>query len=140
MADPFPDSFWAQSSQVLDDPNFQLIYAEIAKKLRDENPNADTLETIQIERIAFLYTHIRMKETKKLFANDRAYKETMATWHAMVESLRRYRERRETFEKLRDDLKASLNEAIMAAIPTMPDEHREAFLGDLADRLEEMHL
>jgi hypothetical protein len=64
MADTvLPTSFWAMPDNAIPQVDLRFLHSEIAARLRDDFPKADTLQLMSIERIAFLYIYIRSNET-----------------------------------------------------------------------------
>lgn len=138
-ATPLPEEFWTQPLQNVE-PALQLVYTEVQTRLREENPEADTLELMMIERVAFLYVHIRHKETKRLFDNDRAYKETMQVWTQMAAELRKERVRQETVENAKEAILDAVHTALGASLNSLPEHERKKIMGSLADNMEKIGL
>lgn len=132
-----PESFWVQDFEAMGitEP-FQLIYTEVAARLRDENLEADTLELMLIERVALLYVLIRFKESSNLFANDRSYKEVFQLWATMAADLRKQRVREVSVELLKEQILAGVQRAVMAAVKTMPKEVKQDVQARLLEELE----
>jgi hypothetical protein len=137
MAEKMAASFWAQNFDEMGvDPSLQLIYAEACSRLKEENPNADTLEAMLIERVAFLYVFIRNKETKKAFAHDRAHKEMFQLWATMAGELRKQRNRTEDTEWMRDKILDQVEKAIIKATAKLDPKTRNAVQQDLLSELD----
>jgi hypothetical protein len=136
-----PESFWVQDFQALgiEEP-LQLIYTEVAKRLRDENKGADTLELMLIERVALLYVLIRHKESKQTllggFANDRSYKETFQLWATMAADLRKQRTHGESQDVLKEQILAGVQRAVMSAVKSMPKDVKQEVQTRLLEELE----
>lgn len=123
-----PAEFYAQPADSIGDESLQLIYSEVVDRLQKENPHADTLECMMLERVAFLYVHIRHKETQKSFAHDRAYKETLQLWVQMAASLQKKREANLNLDDIKDKIVNSVQIAVMdAAKGTLPPEVAKNF-------------
>jgi hypothetical protein len=135
---PLPPTFWAAPEGALgDDPTFSLIHAEVVSRLKAEILMDDTLEMMLVERVAFLYCHIRYKESKKLFAHDRAYKETLQLWTGLAADLRKFRAAGAGVEAVRDQIFASMERATAAAVKTLPKEIRSEFIATLSREMRE---
>lgn len=136
MTDKLPAEFYAQPSEAIGDEALQLIYSEVVARLQQENPDADTIESMMIERVAFLYVHIRHKETKKLFAHDRSHKETLQLWVTMAAQLQKKRTQEQDLEEIKDKIVGAVQLAVMdatkAALPLdMRKDFQEKFLEEL---------
>lgn len=140
MTQPLPAEFWSQHPEALGDEALQLIYAEVSQRLKNENPDADTLELMLIERVAFLYVHIRNKENKKLFAHDRAYKETLQLWGAMAADLRKRRERVSDVREITERILAQVQVAVDVAVDHLPAEQAKVFQSHLLEAFDQQGL
>lgn len=134
--DKLSDEFFAQPEKPLGDEAHQLIYAEVVARLREENPDADTLELMLIERTAFLYVHIRVKEQLGSFAHDRSYKETNALLVDLMRDLRKQKSSAQTAEQIRDSIIETVHEALAASVKKLPPEYAKSFQESLADEFE----
>lgn len=135
-----PKEFWTQPGEALGDENLQLIYAEVCERLRAESGEADTLELMLIERIAFLYVHIRNKERDDSFANDRAYKETLQLWTGMAADLRKQRIASADFEAVKVQMLESIQTAILSASESLPPEYSKAFREQVLEEFQHIGL
>lgn len=132
-----PEEFWVQNFDAMQvEPALQLVYHETCNLLRDENPNADTLELMMIERVAFLYVYLRHKETKSAFAHDRVHKETFQLWAGMAAELRKHRNRVEDQVFLRQQIIAAVKLAVHRSVEVLPEDQRMQFQARLLDELE----
>lgn len=126
--DKLPTEFFAQPAEAIGDEALQLIYSEVVARLQKENPDADTIESMMIERVAFLYVHIRHKETKKLFAHDRSHKETLQLWVTMAAQLQKKRQAELDLEEVKDRIISAVQMAVMDATEeALPFDLREEF-------------
>ena len=85
-----PPEFWTQPEGLIKDEALKLVYAEVARRIREDLRlvgEPSTLEYMLAERVTALYMHIRQKEVTDSFAHDRAYKETMQLWVQMASQL-----------------------------------------------------
>lgn len=114
-----PSDFWKVGvKDNIISPELKFLHSEIVARLRDEAPEADTLELMTIERIAFLYVFIRAKEEKQMFAHDRAYKETVQLWAGMAATLRKERQQAETIEVIKMQVINEVKGAVDTALKT----------------------
>lgn len=127
MTDNLPSEFFAQPEDAIGEEALQLIYSEVIARLREENPDADTIESMMIERVAFLYVHIRHKETKKLFAHDRSHKETLQLWVTMAANLQKKRQAERDLEAIKDSIVNAVQIAVMDAAKSLPPEMASDF-------------
>lgn len=86
-----PTEFWAVPEKFITDEGLRLLHASICTRLRDENPDADTLEIMAIERIASLFFYMRDRERHGGIGSDSAYKSMMSLWVSMAAELRKSR-------------------------------------------------
>lgn len=136
-----PPAFWAQNFEALGiDIPLQMIYQEVVSRLKDENPEADTLELMLIERVALLYVFIRHKEATNAFENSRAYKEIFQLWATMAADLRKQRQAAESLQVLRDQILNSVQHAVMTAVKGMPLEVKKEVQERLLAELESVDL
>lgn len=137
-----PEEFWSQDFEQLGvEPALQLIYAETCAELRRENPDADTMELMMIERVAYLYVFIRHKETRPLtskdgFAHDRVHKETTQLWSQMMAELRKQRNRVEDQQFLRAQIVTAVKQAVQRAVLVLPADQQLVFQAKILDELE----
>jgi pantoate kinase len=114
-----PDNFWSMNlSDTIVSTELQFLHAEIIARLKLEAPDADVLEQMLMERVAFLYVFIRAKETKNLFAHDRSYKETMQLWAGMAADLRKQRQTADALEVIKAQVVAEVAGAVDSALQT----------------------
>lgn len=138
--DPMSDEFFAQPEKPLGDESHQLIYAEVVSRLREENPQGDTLELMLIERIAFLYVYIRVKEATGSFAHDRSYKETNALLIDLMRDLRKTKSSAVQAEEIRDAIIETVHEALAVSIKKLPGDLSKDFQEALANEFEVRNL
>jgi hypothetical protein len=131
-----PGNFWSMNlpSEMVNE-NLQLLHAEIVSQLKKEAPDADTLEQMLMERVAFLYVFIRAKETKQMFAHDRAYKETMQLWVGMAADLRKQRQTADALEVIKSQVTAEVADAVNSALKSFDPEVRKQLKAGMAKAL-----
>lgn len=122
------DEFYAQPPEALGDEPLQLIYSEVVAGLRQENPHADIMDAMWIERTVSLYTRIRNRETKQDFDSDKSYLEMMKLWVTLATALQRKRQDDMDVEEVRDRILASVQIAVSDAMKAaLPADLAEAF-------------
>lgn len=120
-----PPDFWTLAEAPVEGmESLQLIHAEIVSRLQAESPDADTLELMMVERVAFLYIYVRAKEAKKLFAHDRAYKETLQLWTQMAADLRKQRQSERGVDEIKTEIIGSVSDAMKGALSSLPPQVR----------------
>lgn len=135
---PLPTEVFSVADKLVkEDPGLKLIHAQIVARLRDENPDADTLTLLSIERIASVYVLIRSKEATGGFAHDRAYKETMAFWHQMVVDMRRSKVKEEAIDEMLAEATGQMVKALANTLAKfdLPDAMRAEIMDTLASSL-----
>lgn len=139
MADKLSEEFFAQPQGALGDEALQLIYSEAVAHLRHENPTADTLETMWIERTVAIYTRIRNKETLQSFDSDKTYLELMKLWVTLASALQKKRLDDLDVGEIRDRILAGVQVAVSDAMKaSLPADLAEAFGSALLQELDEV--
>lgn len=131
-----PSQFWGMNVQEgIVSTEFQFLHAQIVAQLKEEAPDADMLEMMLMERVAFLYVFIRAKETKNLFAHDRAYKETMQLWAGMAADLRKQRMTADAMEVIKEQVVAQMKGALDQALQSFDPAVRKQLKQGMAKAL-----
>lgn len=86
-----PAEFWSVPEKFIRDDSLRLLHAEVCSRLRDENPDADMLELMAIERVTSLFFYMRDRERSGGLDNAQAYKSMMSLWVTMAADLRKNR-------------------------------------------------
>lgn len=137
LTNDLPENFWDLAEVPIDGiESLKEIHKVVIARLLDEAPDADTLELMLMERVAFLYIYIRAKENKQLFAHDRAYKETLQLWVGLAADLRKQRLRSVEEDKIRmeviKEVAVALKEALKGIDPAKSAEVQDRFLSLVA--------
>jgi hypothetical protein len=131
-----PDSFWSVPEQFITDQNLRLLHADSCQRLRQDNPDADTLELMAIERVTSLYFYMRSKEATGTFNSDTAYKGMMQLWVTMAADLRKARTGASDVESIRADVLKSVVRAVNGAFEGLEPEVAKTVKKRIAERLE----
>lgn len=89
--DGIPQEFWNVPEDFIADENLRFLHADMCSRLRRENPDADGLELMAIERVVSLFFYMRYKESTGNMGTDTAYKGMMQMWVVMAADLRKTR-------------------------------------------------
>lgn len=95
-------------------------YAELRQNVLDrlirEHPNADMLDMILLERVAYAYARIRQREAAGMFGSERNYKAASTMLTQFMAEVRKSDNRQEFLDLIRADalnvVVASLKEAV----------------------------
>jgi hypothetical protein len=119
------------------EPIWQDLRGQILSRLVEEREGCDTLDQLLIERASYLYAHVRQKEASADgFANDRAYKETFQLLVAMLQDLRRVRDREMALEEAKFAILQQVAGIVKDAVADLPVEDQQVVLGRVVSLLE----
>ena len=107
-----PASFWNVPEPFIPDETLRFLHSDLSVRLREDNPDADTLEMMAIERVASLYIWMRLKESSQGFNSDASYKSIIQLWTTMAADLRKTR----TDHKTTAEAQAEIMEMLVGAI------------------------
>lgn len=128
-ANHLPDDFWALPEDAVSEAKRQ-IYNTLVERMRDEfaeMPGYGVLEQMLIERVCYLYIHIKDKESSTIgteggFAHDRAYKETLQLWQSMAGDVRKAKTVVVDADQIRDVILQHVNETMQSVLDSFhPD-------------------
>lgn len=117
-----PAEFWAVPEKFIKDESLRFLHAEVCARMRDENPGADTLELMAIERITSLFFYMRDRERLGGMASDSAYKSMMSLWVSMAADLRKSRSGLSEEEATRTRVLQDVANGIKSALKGMDPE------------------
>jgi len=119
-----PESFWNVPEQFIADENLRLLHSMTCARLRLENPDADTLELMAIERVASLFFYMRDKERSGSINSDNAYKNMMQLWVSMAADLRKTRSGVADEQEIRKEVVHGVVRSIKEGLKGMEPETR----------------
>ena len=131
-----PDEFWSVPEQFIPDENLRFLHADACARLRSDNPDADTLELMAIERVTSLYFYMRSKEASGTFNSDTAYKGMMQLWVAMAADLRKARVETADEASVRADVLKTVARAVNGAFEGLEPDVAVMVKRRIAERLE----
>jgi len=117
-----PDDFWSVPESFIKDENLRLLHSIVCARLRQENPDADTLELMAIERVTSLFFYMRDRESAGAMGRDQAYKAMMQLWVTMAADLRKTRIGVADESKIREGIYADVVRGIKNAVRGMEPE------------------
>lgn len=130
-----PDEFY--SSDGLEEVWKNLRHT-ILTRLVNERDECDMLDTLLMERASYLYAHVRQKESNSEgFSNDRAYKETYQLLIAMLQDLRKVRDRENALDEAKVLLVMQVKTVVEDAVKDLPSEQQQVVLGKIIGMLED---
>lgn len=107
-----PASFWNVPEPFIPDQTLRFLHSDLSVRLREDNPDADTLELMAIERVASLYIWMRAKESAQGFSSDASYKSIIQLWTTMAADLRKARTDLKTTAEAQAEIMTMLVKAI----------------------------
>lgn len=112
-----PSSFW-ESTSFTADPELGALHSAIVSRLRQESPDADTLELMMMERVCFLYLYMRFYESESgtKLSMSREYKEILQTWIKFAADLRAMRMKAEEIQSVRLAIVSEVSSALKKAL------------------------
>ena len=116
LSDGVPVELWNVPETFIPNTELQFLHADICTRLREDNPDADTLELLAIERIASLYFWMRYKEGADGFKSDQSYKGMIDLWTKMAADLRKSRTDHKTTAEAQKEIMGMLVGAINDAL------------------------
>jgi hypothetical protein len=117
-----PEEFWAVPEQFISDDTLRFLHTEMCVRLREDNPDADTLELMAIERVCSLYFYMRAKEGQGTFSSDTAYKGMMQLWVVMAADLRKARTGQADEASIKADVLKTVGKAVNGAFEGLEPE------------------
>ena len=137
--DAMPDGFWALSETALKkETALQFMGTDISARLRAENPSADMLEMMLVERVAFFYVYMRQQECAEFFVPGPRYKEILNSWTGLAAELRKCRTM--SLETMKDAILLAVSSAIAQAVQDLPEDQRTLIGERIAASFEEAGL
>jgi hypothetical protein len=131
-----PESFWSVSDKFISDDTLRLLHSEMCSKLRQENPHADSLELMAIERICSLYFYLRFMESSGRSRGDAAYKNLMQVWMNMAADLRKSRIGSQDEDQIRGEILTGVSRAVTAALQGIDPDTASTVKRRIVERLE----
>jgi hypothetical protein len=135
--DGLPPNFWAVPENFIQDESLRFMHAEMCIRLKQENPGADSLELMAIERIATLYFYLRSRELAGAGAmrSDAAYKDMLKLFTSMATELRKNRVGSQNEDDIRNEILSGVSGAIKGAFQGVDVETAAVVKKRLAERL-----
>ena len=129
-----PDEFYASTGL---EPIWLDLRTKIMVRLVADREGCDMLDQLLIERTSYLYAHVRQKEASSDgFANDRAYKETFQLLVAMLQDLRKVRDRESALEEAKFAILQQVAGIVKEAVSDLAVEEQQVVLGRVVSLLE----
>ena len=102
-------------------PEYAELRTYILEKLIAEHPGIDTLDTVLLERVSYIYARIRQREAAGAFGNERTYKSAATLLATYMGEVRKSDDRQKLLELIRADavevVVSSLKEAVGELTP-----------------------
>lgn len=113
LAEGIPVALWNVPETFIASEELRFLHSDICARLRNDNPDADTLELLAVERVASLYVWMRYKEgAEGGFKSDANYKSMIQLWTTMAADLRKARTDHKTTAEAQKEIMEMLVNAI----------------------------
>lgn len=117
LSENVPMELWNVPEQFIPDASLRFLHSDISTRLIQDNPDADTLELLAVERVASLYIWMRYKEgAEGGFKSDANYKSMIQLWTTMAADLRKSRTDHKTTAEAQQEIMGMLVGAINDAL------------------------
>lgn len=101
-------------------PEYAELRTYILEKLIAEHPGIDTLDTVLLERVSYIYARIRQREAAGAFGNERTYKSAATLLATYMGEVRKSDDRQKLLELIRADAVAISVKALKEAVHELP--------------------
>lgn len=98
-----PANMWEISEAFIEDADLRELYSQIILNLQRENPDADTLEMMMMERVASGFVFMRSREAEGTFGGHE-YKNLTTLWVSMAADLRKTRTNSSDIVAMKDEI------------------------------------
>lgn len=113
---------WTVPDAFIPDEDLRLLYDLVSEQLRADNPDADSLEVLMIERVASLYIFLRYRESQGDVDSLTAYHKNLELWAKLVDQLRRKRVDNSVDDANKSKIKEKVIEAFAKTLQGMEPE------------------
>ena len=128
---------WTVPEAFIPDEDLRQLYDLVVVSLRADNPDADALESLMMERVAALYIFIRQREVNGDVDSLTAYHKNLELWAKLVDQLRRKRVDNSADEttkiKILDNVSQAFNRTLQGMEPELASHIRERFADNLKE-------
>lgn len=120
----YPQELFNLPEEFIEDPGLRLLHAEVCARLLSDQPDADMLDVMIIERTTTAYFYVRQKELAGSDAlHPATYKNIIRMWLELATELRKKRlesfSELEVKEKIVGAVVGALNESIYGLDPVI---------------------
>lgn len=131
----YPRELFDLPENFIQDTNLRTLHAEVCARLLADQPSADMLDVLIIERVATAYFYVRQKEEVGAEGSPTAYKNMIRMWLELATELRKKRiealDENQMKEKLAGVVVDALNTAIYGLDPKVQRVVRDNIVGAL---------
>lgn len=113
---------WTVPSAFIPDPDLRALYEQVAAQLRADNPDADALEQLMMERVAALYMFLRHREATGDVDSMTAYHKNLELWAKLVDGLRKKRVDNAADDATKQKILTNVGEAFQKALTGLEPE------------------
>ena len=121
--EPLPEDKFFSSEGL--NTSWSTVRDQTLKKLLDERPGIDMVDTMLLERLSYLYARIRQKEALKAFGSDRNYKAAMNLLAQFMAEVRKSDSRAEMMELMKADVVDIIVKGVKEAVHDLPPEDQK---------------
>lgn len=138
LSEGVPAELWNVPETFIPKTELQFLHSELCARLREDNPDADTLELMAVERVASLYIWMRFKEGEEGFKSESSYKAMIQLWTTMAADLRKARTDHKTAAEAQGEIMKMLAGAINDALAGIDPEIANTVKRRINDAIHEM--
>lgn len=110
----YPSDLFEVPEEFIREQELRTLHAEVCARLLSDQPDADMLDVLIIERVATSYFYLRQKEHGP--ANDRTYRSLTKMWLEIATELRKKRLESMSEVAIKDKVTTTIVEALNSAL------------------------
>ena len=119
----YPGELFDLPEDFITDEGLRILHAEVCARLLADQPDADMLDVLIIERVATAYFYVRQKEASGTDMSPATYKNIIKMWLEVATELRKKRLEAFTESEVKDKVAAlvvgALNDSIYGLDPVI---------------------
>lgn len=110
-------------------PDFAELRTSVLDRLMGEHPHADMLDSILLERIAYMYARIRQREAAGMFGSERNYKAAMSMLAQFMSETRKAENRDQLLDLIRADAIDIVVKSLKEAVQDLGEDEQQKVMG-----------
>lgn len=133
----YSEQLWSVPEAFIPNEDLRALYDVVSVQLRVDNPDADALEVLMIERVAALYIFLRYRESTGDVDSMTAYHKNLELWAKLVDGLRKKRVDNSiddaNKQKILTNVGAAFQKALTGLEPEVATHIRQRFAQNLSE-------